>query len=119
MVYMAGYFVGCSLSGNLADRLGRKRVVQWGGFLTAIVGCANAWIPNFYGFLAVRFLFGVALNITYPTLYCLGNVFDILYMGHGLFFSISKLHISVELVNNTTLVNYKVVYRIGWKLYDH
>ncbi|XP_072494988.1 solute carrier family 22 member 6-like [Notamacropus eugenii] len=61
-LYMLGVFIGASVFGNLADRLGRRKVLIWTYLQTAVTGTCCAFSPNFSTYCVFRFLTGVALS---------------------------------------------------------
>ncbi|MDE2133430.1 MAG: MFS transporter [Alphaproteobacteria bacterium] len=54
--------VGAFLFGRLADRFGRKPVLQADVALYSLFGFATAFAPNLVTFLAIRSLFGIAMG---------------------------------------------------------
>ncbi|KAK6640919.1 hypothetical protein RUM44_012617 [Polyplax serrata] len=57
--YMFGVFTGAATLGGLADRIGRKKVFYACSVLQLILGVAVAFVPEFYTFLIVRYLYGI------------------------------------------------------------
>lgn len=57
--YMFGVFVGAITLGNAADKYGRKVIFCWSALLQLIFGVAVAFVPSYYPFLVVRFLYGM------------------------------------------------------------
>lgn len=58
-IYMLGVFTGAVTLGGLADKIGRKKVFCWSATLQLILGVAVAFVPEYYSFLFVRFLYGI------------------------------------------------------------
>lgn len=58
-IYMLGVFTGAVLLGSLADKVGRKKVFCWSATLQLILGVGVAFVPEYYSFLAVRYLYGI------------------------------------------------------------
>ncbi|XP_028037273.1 organic cation transporter protein isoform X3 [Bombyx mandarina] len=58
-VYMLGVFTGAVTLGTMADKYGRKTIFCWSGVLQLIFGVAVAFIPEYWTFLVIRFLYGV------------------------------------------------------------
>lgn len=57
--YMFGVFFGAITLGSAADKYGRKTIFCWSATLQLILGVLVAFIPEFYSFLVVRFLYGI------------------------------------------------------------
>lgn len=58
-IYMLGVLTGALILGPLADKIGRKKVFCWSGLLQLILGTGVAFIPEYYTFLVVRYLYGI------------------------------------------------------------
>lgn len=58
-IYMFGVFTGAVTLGGLADRIGRKAVFCWSGLLQLLVGVAVAFVPEYFTFLGMRFVYGI------------------------------------------------------------
>jgi MFS transporter, OCT family, solute carrier family 22 (organic cation transporter), member 16 len=58
-IYMLGVFTGAVFLGGLADKVGRKKVFCWSALLQLILGTGVAFIPEYFTFLVVRFLYGI------------------------------------------------------------
>jgi MFS family permease len=56
---MLGVFTGAVTLGALADKIGRKKVFCWSATLQLILGVGVAFIPEYYSFLFVRYLYGI------------------------------------------------------------
>ncbi|KAM3958955.1 LOW QUALITY PROTEIN: organic cation transporter protein [Aphomia sociella] len=57
-VYMLGVFTGAVVLGGMADKYGRK-IFCWSGVLQLIFGVLVAFIPEYWSFLVIRFLYGI------------------------------------------------------------
>ncbi|XP_015604741.1 organic cation transporter protein [Cephus cinctus] len=57
--YMFGVFVGAVTLGTMADKYGRKKIFYISSVAQLILGVIVAFIPEYYTFLFVRFLYGV------------------------------------------------------------
>jgi MFS transporter, OCT family, solute carrier family 22 (organic cation transporter), member 16 len=58
-IYMLGVFTGALWLGSLADKVGRKKVFCWSATLQLILGVGVAFVPEYYTFLFVRYLYGI------------------------------------------------------------
>lgn len=58
-IYMFGVFTGAVTLGGLADKIGRKKVFCYSALLQLILGVAVAFIPEYFSFLVVRFVYGI------------------------------------------------------------
>lgn len=58
-IYMFGVFTGAVTLGGLADRIGRKTVFCWSGLMQLVLGVTVAYVPEYYTFLVLRFLYGI------------------------------------------------------------
>lgn len=47
------------IQGGLADKIGRKKVFCWSATFQIILGVAVAFVPEYFSFLVVRFLYGI------------------------------------------------------------
>ncbi|SAK53896.1 major facilitator transporter [Caballeronia calidae] len=70
-VTLAGQMAGGIVSGWVADRIGRAKVVAWGIAWFSVMTAALAFTRSFEAFAIVRFLGGVGLS----AVYCVGIVF--------------------------------------------
>lgn len=58
-IYMFGVFTGAVTLGGLADKVGRKTVFCWSGLLQLVLGVAVAFVPEYFSFLVLRFVYGI------------------------------------------------------------
>lgn len=58
-IYMLGVFTGAVVLGGLADKVGRKAIFCWSGVLQLVFGVLVAFMPEFYSFVGIRFLYGI------------------------------------------------------------
>ncbi|KAI4457558.1 solute carrier family 22 member [Holotrichia oblita] len=57
--YMFGVFFGAITLGSAADKYGRKTIYCWSATFQLILGVLVAFVPEFYSFLVIRFLYGI------------------------------------------------------------
>lgn len=58
-VFMLGVFTGAVTLGGLADKVGRKTVFCWSALFQLIIGVGVAFIPEYFSFMAARYLLGI------------------------------------------------------------
>lgn len=58
-LYMLGTLTGALTLGGLADKIGRKKVFYLSAVLQLILGTGVAFVPWYYPWLVVRFLYGI------------------------------------------------------------
>uniref|UniRef100_A0A182J953 Major facilitator superfamily (MFS) profile domain-containing protein n=1 Tax=Anopheles atroparvus TaxID=41427 RepID=A0A182J953_ANOAO len=58
-IYMLGVFTGAVWLGGLADKVGRKKVFCWSALMQLVLGVAVAFTPEYFSFLALRYLYGI------------------------------------------------------------
>lgn len=57
--YMFGVFAGAVILGSMADKYGRKIIFYVSSVAQLILGVLVAFVPEYYTFLVIRFLYGV------------------------------------------------------------
>jgi putative MFS transporter len=63
---MAGMLVGSMVAGKMADRIGRKLMLQWSMIIWGVSGLLLALSWNFTSLLVFRFFLGLGLGAEYP-----------------------------------------------------
>ncbi|CAH0553380.1 unnamed protein product [Brassicogethes aeneus] len=58
-IYMVGVLTGAVVMGTLADKYGRKPVFCISGILQLILGLLDAFTPEYYSFVIVRYIYGI------------------------------------------------------------
>lgn len=58
-IYMLGVFTGAVVLGGMADKYGRKTIFCWSGVLQLLFGVLVAFIPEYWSFLVIQFLYGI------------------------------------------------------------
>ena len=61
-----GYFIGCLLSGQFADRYGRRLPLVYGVFANFFFGFTSGLVNSLFSLVFLRLLFGVAGGIITP-----------------------------------------------------
>jgi len=62
-VLVIGVIVGAMVFTSLSDHLGRKPVFLFTQWALAVVGVANAFVPSYNAFLALRFFTGALQQV--------------------------------------------------------
>lgn len=70
-LFFLGMFVGASIFGRLADRLGRRKVLLLTVATEAIFGLLSVFAPSFTVLLVLRFITGMAVGGTLPVDYAM------------------------------------------------
>uniref|UniRef100_A0A1I8FSF9 MFS domain-containing protein n=1 Tax=Macrostomum lignano TaxID=282301 RepID=A0A1I8FSF9_9PLAT len=68
-VIFAGMLVGGLLWGAAGDAVGRRATLIWSLTVNATGGLASCLAPNFWTFLALRFLSGLGVGGSYPVIF--------------------------------------------------
>ena len=61
-----GFFIGCLMSGQLADRMGRRKPLLYGVFFNFLFGLLSGFAVNFESLAILRLLFGISVGIISP-----------------------------------------------------
>ncbi|XP_065051213.1 organic cation transporter protein-like isoform X1 [Rhopilema esculentum] len=61
-IYFAGVMIGGVIFGMISDRFGRRRVLLFTMYAHIIFGVAVAFIPNYTGFVTLRFIIGFLMQ---------------------------------------------------------
>jgi len=61
-----GFFIGSVVSGNIADKFGRRKFYMASILALFATGVISAFSPNYYFFLISRSIFGITLGILSP-----------------------------------------------------
>lgn len=70
-LFFLGMFVGATLFGRIADRIGRRNVLLLTVTCDAVFGIASVFAPDFGWLLVLRFLTGMAVGGTLPVDYAM------------------------------------------------
>ena len=62
-ILVVGVIFGAMVFTSLSDHLGRKPVFLFTQWALAVVGVANAFVPNYHAFLALRFCTGALQQV--------------------------------------------------------
>ena len=89
-----GYMIGATLLSNLADRIGRKPVIIGGAFLFGVFTLATAFASSLSALLALRFIAGIGLGGSIPTVIALAveytpsrrraRIISVLWVGYAI-----------------------------------
>lgn len=70
-IFFAGVFFGALIFGFISDCVGRKKTLAICLYLQMPISLAIAFIPNYLGFVILRFLLGVWLQVFLHLITCL------------------------------------------------
>ncbi|TDH00047.1 hypothetical protein EPR50_G00183370 [Perca flavescens] len=70
--YMLGLLVGAVLFGSLADKYGRRIIILFNLAIQAVFGVGAAFAPNFYVYIALRFMVGTSVSGVIMNAFVLG-----------------------------------------------
>ena len=62
-IYFVGVMIGGILFGTISDKFGRRPVMLTTLYAHIVVGFSIALIPNYAGFVALRFLLGMLMQV--------------------------------------------------------
>lgn len=65
-ICFVGMFIGAIVAGNLADRIGRKKVIVTSMIIWGIAAFALVFSPNIYFLFTMRFILGLGLGAQFP-----------------------------------------------------
>ena len=62
-ILIAGVMFGAMTYTTLADKFGRKPIFLFSHWAMVVVGVANAFSPNYYVFVVLRFFIGISFQV--------------------------------------------------------
>jgi len=68
-ILIVGMMFGAIICTILSDKFGRKPILLFSQWATVIVGVANAFAPNYYFFIVLRFFVGIFVMVLISTLF--------------------------------------------------
>lgn len=110
---MAGMLVGSLVAGRLADRVGRKVMLQYSMILWGLSGLALALSWNVPSLLVFRFLLGVGLGAEYPVANAMLPEF-LPAKSRGRYMTVMEGLAPIGVIT-AGLVAYLVLPQIGWR----
>lgn len=110
---MAGMLVGSVIAGQLADRVGRKAMIQWSMILWGAAGLLLAASWNFTSLLLFRFLLGLGLGAEYPVANAMVPEF-LPKRARGRYLTVMEGLAPVGVIC-AGIVSYLVLPHVGWR----
>lgn len=110
---MGGMLVGSIVAGKLADKIGRKIMLQWSMIIWGISGLMLALSWNFTSLLIFRFLLGVGLGAEYPVASAMLSEF-LPKSSRGRYMTVMEGLAPIGVIS-AGLVAYLLLPQIGWR----
>ena len=63
-IYFCGVMIGGVVFGIISDKYGRKKVLLFTMYAHIMVAVAVAFIPNYIGFVILRFVIGFLMQVS-------------------------------------------------------
>ena len=64
-IYFSGVMIGGIIFGMISDKYGRKKVLLFTMYAHILVGVAVSFIPNYAGFVILRFIIGFLMQVSW------------------------------------------------------
>uniref|UniRef100_A0A8D3B4E1 Si:dkey-119m7.4 n=1 Tax=Scophthalmus maximus TaxID=52904 RepID=A0A8D3B4E1_SCOMX len=72
-IYMFGLLIGALMFGSLSDKYGRRNIILINLAIQAVFGVGAAFAPNFYVYIALRFVVGTTVSGVIMNAFVLGT----------------------------------------------